>query len=72
MQIDSFHHKTYEEAHEARARLRAQYPGFLARIELSPYGEGYRVRLIPVSLALKRGFLVAPSFLRDRNIDKVA
>ena len=72
MQIDSFHHKTYEEAHEARARLRAQYPNFLARIEPSPYGEGYRIRLTPINLALKHGFPVAPSFLRDRNIDKAA
>ena len=52
MHTDTFHHKTYIEAHEARARLRAQYPNFLARIEPSPYGEGYRIRLTPTSFVV--------------------
>ena len=52
MYTDIFHHKTYIEAHEARARLRAQYPNFFARIEPSPYSEGYRIRLTPTSFVV--------------------
>ena len=69
MYTDTFHHKTYIEAHEARARLRAQYPNFLARIEPSPYGEGYRIRLTPASFVVRGliGYPPAGTFDRRRK-----
>ena len=73
MQTDTFHHKTYEEAHTARARLRAQYPNFLARIEPSPYGEGYRIRLTPASFVISGLIGYYPPagvFGRRRNPEK--